>query len=406
MPPRSSAAPKHAPRPTAGLTAALLLFAVVPVHATELGRAAASMKPGEWRRLTTNNVAAVSQLYTRNPGYDDNQAWNSKKRKMVMVIVEHADGSTCPNSCPRGLVTYDDDTNTWATGGPQPPQEVIWHNYDHVAWDDDNEVLYYRYSGQSNIYRYCFNNAPPWCNGRAGTWTRLPSPASVMPNCCQIAGAITYHAAMDGGSLLFFDGDAYGSNRGGLFQYTETSGRWVPLAGSRGEFPVGSYSNLAEYSPTKRIAIFGGGGGNGGPARNLWKIGPDKTITKLPDAPFDITLGVYNRSAVADPVTGNFIFIFGTAPGEGQLWELNPDGTGSWRRLDADLTTPGKICESFYDSSAGCSGDFYGTSVPNYGVLMYWKFTGRSSGEVWLYKHAEPGTSPIPPAAPSNLTAR
>ncbi len=389
--------------PCIGILAILLLFlSAGPAPATPLGDLAASMKPGEWRQLATNNVGAVSQLYTKNPGYDDNQAWNSKKRKMVMEIVEHADGSTCPNTCPRGLVTYDDDTNTWTTGGAQPPQQVIYHNYDHVAWDDTNEVLYYRYSGTPNIYRYCFNNSPSWCSGRAGTWSQIPSPAPVMPNCCQIAGAITYHEAMDGGSLLFFNGDTYGSLSGGLVQYRESTQTWMVLGGP---FPDGDYHNIAEYSPVKRVAIFGGGNGNGGPANHLWKVAADKTITPLQDAPFNIAFGSTTRSAVADPVTGNFLFIYGYGAHQGQLWELDPDGPGTWTLIDADLTTPGKICNTAYASSDGCGNDFYAASVPTYGVIMYWKFTGPASGEVWLYKHS-PSAASARPAAPSALTVR
>jgi hypothetical protein len=391
------------------LATPLLLIMGEPAAASQLGNLAASMKPGEWRQLPTNNIGAVNKaLYSVGVGYDDNQHWNSKKRKLMIETAQHGAFVTCPGACPIPLITYDDETNTWTTGGARPPASVTWHNYDHAAWDDVNEVLYYRYSSSADIYRYCVNNTPSWCAGRQGTWTSIASsPEPLMPNCCQVAGAITYHDTLNGGTLLFYNGDTYGTLCGGLLGYRESTGTWQALGGSNCQFPAGDYHNLAEYSSRKQTAIFGGGNGNAPDANNkrLWKITGSGTITRLADAPHDIALGIHNRSAVADPVSGNFIFIFGTAPTQGQMWELNPDGNGRWTQIDSDLRSPGKICNQFFDPSAGCSGDFYGAAVSTYGVIMYWKYTGPSAGEVWIYKHA-PSAPTIAPMAPSAVSVR
>jgi len=383
-----------------GMLGMVVLIATArPAAATELGSLAAAMAPGTWAQLTTKNVGAVSLLFTLGPGYDDSSMfWNSKKRVIGHMIVEHSAGSSCPNACYRGLVTYDDETNTWTTGGPRPPQSVTYHNYDHVAFDDVNEVLYVRYSNSRQVHRYCYNNTPAWCAGRQNTWSPLPLAPTGFT---QIAGAITYHSTMDGGSLLFFTGDAFGVNHGALAQFRESTGTWTVIGGAGQAFTNGDYHNLAEYSPVKQVAIFGGGNGS----NRLWKITANKTITPLTNAPFSITLGAGNRSAIADPVSGNFIFIFGIGPGQGQLWELNPDGAGTWTRLDASLTGAGEICEDFFDTGAGCSGDLHGAAIPTYGVIMYWQITGSTAGRVWLYKHA-PSQPLSPPAAPTSLTAK
>ncbi len=388
--------------------AVLLLTMAEPAPASELGRVAATMATGTWAQVTTNNIGAVSQALYGPPGFDDNQVWNSKKRKMMMEIATHGAFSSCPGVCPIGLITYDDETNTWTTGGAQPPAINAYHVYDHVAWDDANEVMYFRYYSSKRVVRYCVNNTPSWCVGRQGTWTDLPAAPSQM---WQAAGGLTYHETMDGGSLLYFDGaGASQEGCGALIRFRESTGTWDILHSGAGcFFADGSYHNVAEYSPVKQVAVFGGGNANvdcavGNRCRHLWKIDAAKTITRLDDAPVMIGFGGSNRSMVADPVSGNFIFISGTSPGTGAMWELNPTAPSGqqWTLLDGDLRGAGEICNTMFDTSQTCSGNFYGASNRTYGVIMYWKYTGAASGELWLYKH-----KPLaPPAQPTSLTVK
>ena len=131
----------------------------------------------------------------------------------------------------------------------------------------------------------------------------------------------------------------------------------------------------------------------------MWKITSDGTITRLADAPHTISLGVYNRSCVHDPATGNFIFILGTAGDQsGELWELNPDGNGTWTELDSDMKSPGDICASGPAYGAGCSGAMFAAAIPTYGVIMYLKYNFTNSA-VWLYKHT--AGSAVEEAGPS-----
>jgi hypothetical protein len=390
----------------------ILLFfnLAIPAHATPLGDAAAAMIPGEWRTFNTNNIEAVSHAFDPGAdvpgiGFDDNQFWNSKKRELMIETAEHGRFQDCelfPNPtgiCWKPMMTYSDDTNSWTTGGAVPPRVSGWHAFDHVAWDDDNEVLYIREYYHARVFRYCVNNTPSWCFGRQGIWSQLPD--APYSQCC---GGLTYHSALSGGTLLFYDGQYDNNNCGGLLAFQETTGLWVQLGGANCQFPTGDHSNLAEYSIKKRVAVFGAGDGNVtdiNKSRNLWKIDEFGTIAKLPIAPCPIALGGYNRSFVTDPATGNFIMIGCSIRGE--MWELNPDGNGTWRLLDANLSDNGGICALNRLEPNNCSNDFYGVSNPTYGVIMYWKFLDRDNGEVWLYKHADSVISPpqVDSAAPT-----
>jgi hypothetical protein len=392
------------------LAALLLLALAVPVAATPLGQLAASMNPGEWRRLTgTVNHQAVISLFSATPGYCDSQAWNSRKRQFVMQSAEHVGASS--GSWPKVLVTYDDETNTWSTAHPSPGQFVTFHCYDHVAWDDANEVLYFRGYSSNQIRRYCFNATPSWCASQgANSWALLPLPnvgTCRGSSACQVAGAIAYAPWMDGGSLLYLDSDHYGVGGASLRRFRESTGTWDELAGPGPALPLsdgsgaGSYHNVLECSDVRQVCIFGGGNGS----RKLFRINASKTITQITSAPRNINLGTTSRNMVADPVSGNFIWLFGIGSGgAGELWELNPTGSGTWSQLDADLRQSGEPCQSVADTSSGCTTDMVAASVSTYGILLFWKFNYTAS-EVWIYKHA-PAPPPTQPAPPSDLAVR
>jgi hypothetical protein len=374
-------------RGPSALLLAVFLVATCPASATELGRVATTMAPGTWATVSTTNIAIISQYFAQFsgvsvPAYDSNvAAWNSKKRKMMVQTVTDAGLVARPSS---PLFFYDDDTNTWSAGAS--PGSTGFHAYDAVAWDDANEVLYWRPGtyGQGIVNRYCVNNTPAWCAGRQGTWTTLPN-ATATGGCYQIGVGLTYHATMDGGSLLCYDSER------GIIQFRESTGTWSGiLPGSH----VGANASTAcaEYSPIKRLTVFGCGGGTG-----MRKIDDNKAVTRLQNAPVSLGLSgaSSNHDMVAEPITGNFIVI----ESGNRMYELNPDGGGSWTLVDGNLTTAGKICAARINS---CSNDFYGAANPTYGVIMYWKYTGPSSGELWVYKHPSSG-SPLPPLAPSAL---
>ncbi len=385
------------------------LLAPVLAGATELGNVATTMAVGTWAQVGTINPTIINDwIKTTDPNisrgwaYDDNVLhWNSKKRQLYFVTC--TDPGTIAQ-LPSPLFGFTDDTNTWTQIGPRPSStETCYHGYDNLAWDDANEVLYfsrpYYYTGE--VYRYCVNNTPSWCSGKAGTWSLIASANGRFPNDPILTVGLTYHAAYNGGTLLMYYGSAYGDGCGGLMGYSEMTQTWTVIRGAGCTLPVPTTAGLhvmAEYSAVKKVAIFGGGNGNA----KVWKMDAAGTITQLASAPAPIMLGASNRSLVADPISGNFIVIGGATGSPNGMYELNPDVGGAWTLLDSDLTTSGKICAQKYDASLACSADFFGASISTYGVIGYWKLVGPSSAEFWLYKHK----APTPPTPPTSLTVK
>jgi hypothetical protein len=378
---------------------------------TALGNLAASMTPGQWSRLNTNNIGIISQWFSGfntpipSPAYDSSCFfWNPKKQKAYLVTASHNGGGAPYLNSP--LFQYDDATNSWSRladpamnyPGTGDYGQGAAHCYDGVTMDETNEVLYWRPGGYGNsrIFRYCVNNTPAWCNGRQGIWSELPDATST-GGCYGVAIGIAYHATMDGGTLLCWDADGRG-----IVSYRENpnggNGAWTPpLPGSNLVSEGGG--TCLEYSAKKRVTVIGCQSSD----RRFWKIDDNKQITQLQDSPtaFSMWSSTANVSLVTEPNTGNFIAIGGEA-GNG-MYELNPDCPSGvcWRTLDADLTDPDEICDykGFY--LAACSTQFYGVSIPTYGVLAYWKFIDANTGEFWVYK---PTSTPEPLPPPSDTT--
>ena len=399
----------------------LLLFSGT-VHATALSDAAAALSPGQWAQVTTMiNLPATAQgnvwdglAGSPGPFYDGPQpAWNSIKKKLLLEMTEHGRGTpgcagseaanfpAFPHTCWKQLVTYDDATSTWTTGGPHPintngtPVSGS-HAYGHIAWDDPNEVMYvrkYDLSGSSvQFYRYCTNAMPSYCSSQgANTWqeiTAMNLAAFGGSTCCE---GIGWHPTLNGGTLLYF---AAASSPGGcaaLFGYTEGSGWRTVDAGSGCKFPTpGTGGYYLVPSTVKGVVMFGGGA-----SAKWWKIaagGTNGTVTALDDHPNGCHLGTTNNTmsqGAADPVTGNAIFIGCTT--SGQLWQLNPTGSvgSQWTLIDGNLGAPGEICNISKFPTEHCGGDFFATSISTYGVIGFWKFrVGPITAEYWIYKHS------------------
>ncbi len=383
-------------------------------HASALSTTAAALAPGQWALVPGTNAGLLSTRWAAGThGYDDgNMGWDSTRRKIIHTSAEHGpynqSGFICGywptpgidawpdpgGTCYKPLMFFDDATDTWsisAYGSANHTELQGGHGYDNVAWDDTHQVLYIHEYNDIHFRRYCVSNTTPaWCVGKGGTWSNLPNLANF-----QTIGAIAYHATLNGGVLLAYGGDRGGSSGcGALFAFSETTGLWTTQdAGTLCKFNTGDYNNLLEYSPVKQVAIFGGGGGNqdSAHAKRLWKIDSSGVITAMPPSPWPINFAETDtRTALADPVSGDFIFIFGHSSDFGvstasvELWRLNPTGSGTWTLIDNNLKAVGKPCNT--DLERPCPNDLFGTAISTYGVLLYWKITGASTAEVWMYK--------------------
>jgi len=391
-----------------------LLCSPVSTWATTLSDAAAALSAGQWVKITSTNAGLLSTMWAPNAGhgYDDGgMAWDSTSRKILHAAAEHgpfprnaADGavsdclsttygSTDSGVCWKPLAQFDDATNTWSVAAllsaAQPPRVQGYHDLDNVTWDDVNKVLYIKQWATGLFYRYCVNNTPSWCTGNQATWSALPFLSGF-----DTLGAAAYHPTLNGGTLLVYGGDRGGSSGcGRLYGFRESTASWSTVdAGTSCKFNTGDYNNLAEHSPVKQVTIFGGGGGNqdDAHAKRLWKIDQNGTVTALADAPWPINFANINtRQALADPVSGDFIFIFGhsntgSVTNNAELWRLNPNGSGTWTLLDGNLLASGKICET--SLIIPCPNDLFGTAISTYGVLLFWKYTSSTTADLWMYK--------------------
>jgi hypothetical protein len=105
-------------------------------------------------------------------------------------------------------------------------------------------------------------------------------------------------------------------------------------------------------------------------------MGSDGASIAMPDVPSGKAVGVEGGLFVDEPATGNFLLL-----SAGELWELNPDGAGSWTWQTGTRTPPGDV---------GVPGTVGVTcsSIPDYGVVAYITVPNFSSGTFYLYKHS------------------
>ena len=161
--------------------ALIVLVAAVKVTvtygaSTVLGNLAASMKPGTWAQLATNNI---------NPTLSDSQGasgaiityteyikWDPVGHRLYFLGGDHY-----PSGTPvMRHVQYDEATNSWS----MLPQQSWFtafrsHGYDHAAIDPVHRYFYSRPPGDMFIRRW---------NIDTGAWTTLPTNNVIQYNAC------------------------------------------------------------------------------------------------------------------------------------------------------------------------------------------------------------------------------
>src|SRR2546421_1786995 len=129
-----------------------LAFASFRIHSasassTPLGDLAASLQPGTWAELITNNIAPTLAFTGGDSGmtfgFAEKGVWDGFSKQFVYIGGDHI---PAPPACPR-FVSYSESTNTWQIL-PNP----LWfpcsgtgmHGYDHTAIDPVHRTLYHR----------------------------------------------------------------------------------------------------------------------------------------------------------------------------------------------------------------------------------------------------------------------
>ena len=345
----------------------LFLAAAQTAQASVLSDLAASMGPGTWAQLNTNNILpALSNTGGASGmtfGYTDQGIWDPISRQFFFVGGDH--------NVKARFVTYSESNNTWQTlptaswfgGGPG----IAMHGYHHSAINTSGRFLYHRPFGSAVVQKY---------NLSTQTWDGLPDVSGVINyiSCCV---AVTYFPERN--SLVYASIDS-GTN-GAVAEYSEQTGQWQRI---QGNLPMGGYHNFAEYNPVHKVVLFGGGNNPG--SRKIYKLDASGQITALRDAPID--LGIQQTIVTVDPVSGKYL-IFGNS-NNFYAYDISTD---TWQLQSGSLPI---FTAPIYSPAVH---GIVATPISNYGVNMFVK-CHISTCSVYLYKHAS-GSGTPPPTAPT-----
>ena len=156
------------------------------------------------------------------------------------------------------------------------------------------------------------------------------------------------------------------------------TGAWVTVSA---EIPLTGYHVVAAYSAKKNVMVYGGGNTSTSPSNNnVWRLNADGSKTRMPDAPLGVGIN-HGMVPVADSRTGNFLFL-----GFGQLWELNPDGSGTWTQQTGTKAPPADLLDPADDNLAA----LVPVDCSTYGVTLWIDaIVDRNPiARVRIYKHA------------------
>src|SRR5438128_1432897 len=350
------------------ITVTVLAFALFRAHGssasaqastTPLGDLAASLAPGTWGELITNNIAPTLASTGGDSGmtfgFTENGVWDPVSRQFFFIGGDHI---PVPPACPR-FVSYTESTNTWQIL-PNPPWFACsgngMHGYDHTAIDPVSRKLYHRPYGDMVVRKFDL---------ASNSWSNLPQiPVNVMSdvNCC--VGVAWFPERQ---SLIYASVET-GTN-GSVIEYQEATGQWQRFGSSVANLPMGTHQQFAEYNPVNKVVVFGGGAGS----HFIYKLDTTAQVTALQPPP--ISLGVEESIFTVDPVSGKYL-VFNNAK-EFWIYDVKQD---TW---DKQPGIPPIFNAPVYDPPVH---GVVATPVDNYGVTMFVKCYS-SNCHVYIYKH-------------------
>jgi len=324
------------------------------------------MTPGTWASLTVSNQDSIlSDIGVGGSmiGFSNSMPWNPVSKVIEIFGSDHL-GATPNLHHVRYLVA----TNLFTLAQAAPAVPGIGHGYDHNTLNpytgDFYTRLYGGFTGTISVMKKAFG---------ASSFINIPSVAASE----QVAIGATWWsgpfvgAGSQGSFMLFNSGNSFGnSNDGQILAYNPMTNTW--FYNQQGKAPnYGSgatYHSVMEYSAIKNVAVYGGG--NAAPTR-LWRLSSDGSVLAMPNVPTGTTVGIEQGVLVDEPVTGNFLLL-----SAGELWELNPSGSGAWTQL---ATPPAGV---------GIPGSRFviASSIPEYGVVAFITQPSQTGGTFYLYK--------------------
>jgi hypothetical protein len=326
------------------------------------------MAAGTWAQLTVPNQNAVlSDIGVSGSmiGYVNSMPWNPFSKVIEIVGSDHV-GAT-PNLHHVRYVVLD---NQFALAQAAPAVPGIGHGYDHNTLNPYTGDLYSRLYGSFSGSIFALKKA-----FGGSSFINIPSVAAND----QVAIGTTWWSGpfVGGGSqgsyMIFNSGNALGNvNDGQILAYNPLTNAWFfNKEGMAPNYGSGStYHSVIEYSAKKNVAVYGGG--NVAPTR-LWRLSSDGSVLPMPTVPSGKSVGVQQGVFVDDPVTGNFLLL-----SAGQLWELNPDGAGTWTQK---ASPPNGV-----SIPSGTVLAPFATAIPDYGVVAFVSQPSSTGGTFFLYK--------------------
>lgn len=367
-------------------------FAPIDSSATTLGTAAAAMSAGTWLAFTAPAQTAVVGSEPGDAGtlltYTNKMPWNPISKRIEVLAGDHRGA---PPEAKH--VAFDAVANTWVLVQDVPAVPGLNHGYDHTEVNPTTGDIYHRLddSGGSvsiKLYKKTY--------GGANTFS-LVSPAQATWNSTIACGTCWWTGTFTGGSgggaqglFMVFNSGAASSPSGSatdgeISAYNPLTGTWVfdSFSMSPFFFVTGNvYHTVMAYSAVKNCAVYGGG--NDQPTK-LWRLNSDGTVTVMPTVPTGKMVGIQRGTLSCDPVTGNFLLM-----SFGELWELNPTGSGTWTQQTGSRAVPAGVGHPNETSVGAANWDaVMACEIAEYGVTAYiTQTTSPSKSTFYLYKHA------------------
>ena len=341
-----------------------------PLAGTALGTLANSMAAGTWAQLNVPNqdaILGVGSVSGTMIHFSNSMPFNPFSKVIEIVGMDHSYPAM-------RHVRYDVATNLFVLVADNAGVGQ-GHGYDHNTVNPYTGDLYHRvysgFTGSFTVRRKVLGGA---------SFVGIPSVAAAD----QVAVGATWWSGpfVGGGSqgsfMIFNSGNATGNaNDGQILAFNPVSNTWFYDQQGKAPFYGGgsTYHSLIEYSPVKNVAVYGGG--NVAPSR-LWRMSSDGSVLAMPDVPAGKAVGIQKGLLVNDPVSGNFLLL-----SAGQLWELNPSGSGSWTPQTGSRTPPAGVG----DPGPANPEAVIASAISDYGVVAFITQPGRTGATFFLYKH-------------------
>jgi hypothetical protein len=338
---------------------------------TELGKLAASLKPGEMKPLKTGNyhwdtlkshydwqknlrgAAKGYQVYS----WANDGKWDPKTRQILFFGIGHY-------AYPK-FIAYSADANEWTVMELPPWADfrkqklIVGHSYDRLAISPEHRLFVVNWHG---LHLYHIDKK---------AWSRAKGASSGGKDAYQI---IEHFPEMNG----FF----YEANWG------RAKRLWNPeTAKSRdlGSHPFGIHG-VAEYNPVHKVMLFGGGDGRDQSGQRLYLMNAKGAVKKL--QPPHVWMRCTPEAKLAcDPVSGEYLVM---GRGAEFLYAFHPL-KDEWKRLPGVRAPKGMS-----------------VAISTYGVVMFCPqvagFSGKKPHPCYVYKHKPAWPADDEKEAPAAVT--